>query len=154
VLGCRLRPDGAPTNALRRRVELAVQLHREGVAPLLLLSGGGPHPVSEAEVMRALAIAAGAPDAAILVESASGNTAENAFASARLLRPRGARHVVLVSHRLHLPRARLLFRLAGLQVVGAAGVPPPSAAAAIAAALYETAALPLALVRAVRSRGG
>lgn len=104
--------------------------------------------------MRTLAVAAGVPDAAILVETASSNTAENAFASARLLRQRGARRVVLVSHRLHLPRARLLFRLAGLKVVGAAGVPPRSAAAAVAAALYETAALPLALVRAVRSRAG
>jgi uncharacterized SAM-binding protein YcdF (DUF218 family) len=154
VLGCRLRPDGSASLALRRRVELAVQLYRERVAPVLLLSGGCPRPVSEAEVMRALAVAAGVPDAAILVETASSNTAENAFASARLLRQRGARRVVLVSHRLHLPRARLLFRLAGLKVVGAAGVPPPSAAAAVAAALYETAAVPLSLVRAVRSRGG
>src|SRR5438067_9878896 len=79
VLGCRLRPDGAPTPALLRRVRLAVQLYNEGAAPALLLSGGGPHPVSEAEMMRQLALAAGTSASAILVETTSGNTAENAF---------------------------------------------------------------------------
>ena len=121
---------------------------------MLLLSGGGPHPVSEAEVMRTLAIAAGVPAAAIVVETGSRNPADNAFASAGLLRQRGLRRIVLVSHRQHLPRARLLFRLAGLQVVGTAGVPAYSSAAALAAALYEIAALPLALVRAWGSRRG
>jgi uncharacterized SAM-binding protein YcdF (DUF218 family) len=154
VLGCRLRPDGAPSPALRRRVELAVRLYQDKVAPLLLLSGGGPRPQSEAEVMRELALAAGVPDPAILVETRSQNTAENAFASARLLRQSGLRRVVLVSHRLHLPRARLLFRFAGLKIVGAAGVPAPSPGAAIAAATYEIAALPVALVRAAASRRG
>lgn len=154
MLGCRLRPDGAPSPAIRRRVELAVQLYRNGVAPVLLLSGGGPRAVSEAEVMRDLAIAAGVPTAAIVAETGSRNTAENAFNSRTLLRQRGLRRVVLVSHRQHLPRARLLFRLAGLSVVAVAGVPAVSSAAAIAAALYEIAALPLALLRASRWPGG
>src|SRR5205807_122805 len=107
-----------------------------------------------AEAMRELALAAGVPPSAILVEAASANTAENAFASAALLRRRGARRVALVSHQLHLPRARLLFRLAGLEVVGAAGVAAPSPGAAIAAAIYEIAALPLALLRAGAARRG
>jgi uncharacterized SAM-binding protein YcdF (DUF218 family) len=154
VLGCRLKPDGAPTQALRRRVQLAVDVYRRRIAPVLLLSGGGPRPVSEAEAMRELAVAAGVPDLAILLESGSRNTAENAFASAALLRQRGLQRVVLVTHRVHLPRARLLFRLAGLRVVGAAGVPAHSPGAALAAAVYEIAALPLALVRAASSRGG
>ena len=128
--------------------------YREGAAPVLLVSGGGSRPVSEAEAMRALAIAAGVPDPAIVVEPNSGNTAENAFNSATLLRRRGLRRIVLVSHRLHLPRARLLFRLAGLNIVGAAGVPARSPAEAICAAAYEAAALPLALVRAASWRRG
>lgn len=104
--------------------------------------------------MRALALAVGVPPSAILVEPSSHNTAANAFRSAALLRRRGLRRIVLVSHRLHLPRARLLFRLAGLRVVGAAGVPAPSLGAAVAAAVYEAAALPVALVRAAASRRG
>lgn len=113
---------------------------------MLLLSGGGAR-VSEAEVMSVLAIEAGVPRAALLCEAWSRNTAENAVYSARLLRPLGLRRVVLVSHRTHLPRARLLFRLAGLSVVGGAGVPSRSAAAAVAAALYEAVALPRSVIR-------
>ena len=150
VLGCRLKPDGSPSPALRRRVEYAAGLYESGAARVLLLSGGGPDAVPEAEVMRALALAAGVPGAAVLVETASRNTAENAFASAGLLRRHGMVRVILVTDRQHLPRARLLFRLAGLQVIGTAGVPAPSPVAAISHAIYEIAAFPLALLRASR----
>jgi len=131
-----------------------MRLYKDGVAALLLLSGGGARPLSEAEAMRRLAIDAGVPDSALLVEARSGNTAENAFNSARLLRQRGVERVILVSHRQHLLRARMLFRLAGLQVAGTAGVPAHSAAEAVGAAVYEIAAFPLALARASRRRGG
>ena len=97
-----------------------------GAAPLLLLSGGGTGPVSEAEIMRRMALARGVPDAALLVEPESRDTVENAREAARLLRSRGGRKVLLVSDRAHLPRAVLLFRLAGLHVAGWSGVPPPS----------------------------
>jgi uncharacterized SAM-binding protein YcdF (DUF218 family) len=49
---------------------------------------------------------------------------------------------VLVSDRAHLPRAALLFRLAGLRVAGMAGVPPPSIRWEIDAVVRECIALP------------
>jgi len=110
------------------------------------MSGGGA-PVSEAEVMRDLALLAGVPDAAVLCEPTSNNTVENAANTARLLRQRGLSRVVLVSDRTHLLRATLLFRLAGLEVVGRAGVSSRSLPRACAAALYEAAALPRSLLR-------
>ena len=105
---------------------MAIRLLQEGAAPLLLLSGGGDGPVPEAEIMRRMALARGVPEAALLVEPGSRDTVENARETARLLRSRGGRSVLLVSDRAHLPRAALLFRLAGLRVAGRAGVPPPS----------------------------
>lgn len=97
--------------------------------------------------MRELATGAGVPEAALLGEGRSRNTAENAANSARLLRDMELRRVVLVSHRTHLPRARLLFRLAGLTVADSAGVPARSAGEALLLALYEAAALPQSLAR-------
>jgi uncharacterized SAM-binding protein YcdF (DUF218 family) len=147
-----VRPDGSPTSQLRRRVALAVALYETGAAPLLVLSGGGA-PVSEAQVMAGLARAAGVPGAALLCEAGSRNTAENALNSAHLLREIGLSRVLLVSSRTHLLRARWLFRLAGLRVVGSAGVPARSTKRAIAASIVEIVAMPRSVLRVLRRRG-
>ena len=137
---------------MRRRVTLAVKFYRDGMAPRLLLSGGGSHIISEAEVMRALARAAGVSEAHLLCESASRNTAENALYSARILREAGWHRVVLVSHRTHLFRARLVFRLAGIAVVGCLGVPSRSVAAALRSVVHEAVALPRSILRVLCRR--
>ena len=122
---------------LTRRIDRGIKLFLGGAAPLLVLSGGGTGPVPEAEIMRQMALARGVPEAALLVEPESRDTVENAWQAARLLRPRGGRKVLLVSDRAHLPRAALLFRLAGLRVAGWVGVPPPSIRWEIAAIVRE-----------------
>ena len=133
---------------MRQRVTLGVRLYRDGAAPLLVLSGGG----GEAEAMRRLALAAGVPEPAVICEGRSRNTVENAVECARLLRQRGIGRIVLVSHRTHLPRARLLFRFADLVVAGSAGANARSPMRALAAGLYEAVALPRSLVRMLRQR--
>ena len=147
VLGCRLDVQGGPSERLRLRVGRAIELYHAGAAPLLLLSGGGSGPVAEATIMRDLALAAGIPESALLREPHSRNTVENAVNSARLLRERVVRRIVLVSDRTHLPRAALLFRLAGLDVVDKAGIPARSLARALGAALFEIGALPRSVIR-------
>jgi uncharacterized SAM-binding protein YcdF (DUF218 family) len=146
VLGCRARSRLAP------RVERGVELFRQRAAPLLLLSGGGGGAEPEAMVMRRLALDHAVPEAALLVEPVSRNTWENARESARLLRRLGRRRVVLVSDRIHLPRAALLFRLAGVEIAARAGVRPASPIYELAALLREAAALPMSLYRALRRR--
>ena len=149
MLGCR------PSARLARRVERGVRAYREGMSPLLLLSGGGAGAEPEAHVMRRIALAAGAPEAALLLEADSRDTLENASECARLLRERGLRRIALVTDRTHLARARLMFRRAGLEVVARLGVPSRSWKAALRAGLYEAAALPCELFRRrpPRSRG-
>jgi uncharacterized SAM-binding protein YcdF (DUF218 family) len=148
VLGCR------GTAALKRRLGIGIRLFEEGAAPLLVLSGGGSGPVPEAELMRRAAIADGVPPTAVLIDTISRNTIENARETARLLSARGLRSVLLVSDRVHLPRAALLFRLAGLRVVRRAAVPAYSPRWAAGAALREIAALPWSLLRAASGRLG
>jgi uncharacterized SAM-binding protein YcdF (DUF218 family) len=145
VLGC-----GSAVR-LACRVERGVELFRQGAAPLLL-SGGGHGAEPEAVIMRRLALASGVPEAALLLEPGSRNTWENASESAQLLRRRGLRRVVLVSDRAHLPRAALLFRLAGLGIAGRAGARPPLAVWELGAFIRELAALPKSLFRAGRRR--
>ena len=146
VLGCR-----GPA-ALARRLDCGVRLFREGAAPLLVLSGGGAGPVAEAEFMGRLALTYGVPESALLVEPASHNTFENARETARLLRSKQLRSVVLVSDWSHLPRARLLFQFAGLEVVALAAGSSPSLKWQVRAAIHEIVALPWSLLRALITR--
>jgi uncharacterized SAM-binding protein YcdF (DUF218 family) len=151
VLGCR------SSAGLTRRVDVAVRLFQAGAAPVLLLSGGGAGQEAEAEIMRRMALARGVPEAALLIEPESRDTVGNARRSARLLAARGGHSVLLVSDRVHLPRAALLFRLAGLHVAAWAAPRPPSTRWGweIDPAIRECAALPRSLAQAVfhRRRG-
>lgn len=153
VLGCRT------SAGLTRRLERGIRLFEAGAAPLLVLSGGGAGPVAEAETMRQAALALGVPEAALLIEAGSRNTFENAHETARLLGGRGLGSVVLVSDRVHLPRAALLFRFAGLRIAGlagVAGVKPRSIRREAGLAIHEIAALPRSLYRVLitKMRGG
>jgi uncharacterized SAM-binding protein YcdF (DUF218 family) len=116
----------------------------------LLLSGGGDGERSEAAAMRAVALAEGAPEAALLLEAASRNTFENALESARLLRALGAATVILVSDRYHLPRARLQFRRAGLAVVATHHPPGRGLSRDLPLYLREVLAWLVTLARALR----
>jgi uncharacterized SAM-binding protein YcdF (DUF218 family) len=143
VLGC------PPSPRLDRRLKRGIELWCAGAAPLLVLSGGGSGPEPEACVMRRAAIARGVPDEALLVEPHSRDTLENARETAHLLRRRRCRGVILVSDLTHLPRAVLLFRLAGVQVATSSGVSSGFPSRELAAALREAIALLPSLVRAL-----
>jgi uncharacterized SAM-binding protein YcdF (DUF218 family) len=135
---------------MERRMKLAIELYRTGVASRVLLSGGGSA-VSEAEVMRRLALAAGIPESALLLEPVSRNTHENAIQTARLLGACGVTEVVLVTDRYHALRARILFRLAGL-TVSAVHVTAMPLRPGLRMLLSETAKLPFSILRALIDR--
>lgn len=125
VLGSGLRRDaleyGGDTVNERSLVRLryGATLARRLQLPVLI-TGGVPHAASraEAEVMAALAEEEfGAP--VRWKENKSGDTADNASMSARILKPAGVRRVVLVTQAFHMPRARKLFEAAGLEVIPA-----------------------------------
>lgn len=117
VLGARVLPGGLPSGALRARIEEGIAQYQAGRAPLLLFSGGvGDHPPSEAAVGRQLALAAGVPEEACLVEEESHSTWDNARFTARILRERGINELILVTDPYHLLRARQYFWAEGLTV--------------------------------------
>jgi uncharacterized SAM-binding protein YcdF (DUF218 family) len=89
----------------------AARLYRAGKAPLIVLSGGTLHTGEgpEAQAMREFLVDMGLPAGAMLLEGQSTNTAENAGDTARLLRSRGIRRILLVTSALHMQRARGLF---------------------------------------------
>ena len=105
------------------RVSHAARLFHAGKAPLLVLSGGSNQAVSatsEAEAMRQVLLEWGVPAQAMVLESRSRSTRENALFTAALLQTRGMGRILLVTSALHMPRARALFEAQGLMVTPAA----------------------------------
>lgn len=117
VLGSGLRKDGRPGPALTRRTRHGADLWHEGIAPLVLCTGGQSeyYPRTEAAACREILLAAGLPAAAILMEERSRSTEENAIYSQRILDERRLSRVVLVSDSYHMLRAGWLFRVQGIQ---------------------------------------
>lgn len=122
VLGAPLSPGGGLSAIVEERVAAGVGLWRQGVAPLLCMTGGqSPRArdnVPEAIAMAQRARALGVPESALRVESASRFTKENALHAAELLRKDGVTRVVIVTQPFHLRRAVLWFRRVGFEARG------------------------------------
>lgn len=107
VAGCRVLPNGHPSFALQRRVDLALSLHAEGLAGRIVFTGGvGTFPPSEAAAAADYARALGLPQEAIVLEERSTSTEENARFAAELL---GDTPIIVVSDAYHTYRARRVF---------------------------------------------
>ncbi|MCS6950172.1 MAG: YdcF family protein [bacterium] len=126
VLGASVHRDGTLSDQSLRRTVQGILLYRQGLAPLLVLSGtsyeGSP---VESEVRAHLARQLGIPAKAILLEREAQTTAEEASNIARTLRQHKVQRVLLVSDALHLARAVPRFEREGLTVlpVAADGLP-------------------------------
>jgi uncharacterized SAM-binding protein YcdF (DUF218 family) len=117
VFGARVWNDGTPSDALADRVDEAVRLYLRGRVGRVVMSGGvePENGLSEAEVMRARAEAAGVPREAIRMDEAGVDTASTVRNTARLMRSEGMQSALVVTHYYHEPRARMLFDRAGVR---------------------------------------
>jgi len=90
------------------RIWAAARLYRAGIAPRIIVSGGGflaenkGPATTEAEAMRRFLVELGVPDSAIASEGTSNNTVENIFNVRRMV---GDKPVALVTSGYHMPRA-------------------------------------------------
>lgn len=108
--------DGRPSPVLRARLDHALSLWEEHLAPRLVLTGGmgDGDTTSEAAVGRRYAVKHGVPDSAILVETRGRTTAESIQRVASLLDTLPHREVILVSDPFHMLRLAILARRVGL----------------------------------------
>ena len=123
VLGGAVEPASAPRvlpelKDAVDRLTYASRLYAAGVAPLILVSGGSfdwhQNEPSEAELMTEVLGWLGVPAAAVILESQSRTTEENAIQTARIWRARGFATGLLVTSAFHMARADLEFRGQGL----------------------------------------
>jgi uncharacterized SAM-binding protein YcdF (DUF218 family) len=114
VLGSAVWPGGRPSTSLRLRTEHAISLYKQGYASTLFLTGGvGRFPPSEAAVMRRMALAAGVPESALVMDETATSTQESADNAAREAQARGWKSVLVVSEPFHMLRSSQMLRDAG-----------------------------------------
>ena len=103
-----------------RRIMRALWLYREGKAPFIVITGGNPLEkravVPEAQRVADFMVEIGAPLAALILETKSRNTRENAVNTAAIFKEHGWRHGLLVTDGVHMPRAMATFKKIGLDV--------------------------------------
>jgi len=117
VFGCKVYSNGNLSAALSDRVRSACDLYHEGLVAHLIMSGGpGRGDVHETEAMRDFAVELGVPSDSILIDSMGLSTDETVTNTVPLFRQHGFTRVLAVSHFFHLPRIKLAYQRAGVDV--------------------------------------
>lgn len=111
--------DGRPSAVYRARLDHALALYNDDVAPTIVVTGGKQEGdrFTEADAGRNYLIRAGIPDGDILSENTSHSSFESLAASARFLLDDGIKRVVLVSDPFHSLRIKLIAEELGFDAV-------------------------------------
>jgi uncharacterized SAM-binding protein YcdF (DUF218 family) len=111
--------DGRPSPVLRARLDHALALYQEKLAPIVITLGGGDpadrH--SEGGVGHDYLLAHGVPERAIIAETESKNTEESSRRLAVIAHANGLHKILVVSDGTHLFRIHALCSSLGLDVV-------------------------------------
>ena len=140
--------NGVPSPIYRARLDHAIDLFEEGIAPTIVMTGGklpGDR-TTEADAGRSYAIAHGVPAEAIIVEDQGRTTLESLTTVGTMLDDAGMGPAVFVSDRTHMLRVLRIARDQGIEAFGSPtrtspidGSPPES----LRATLHEIGALGL-----------
>jgi len=120
--------NGQPGGVFEARLQHAVDLWKEGLAPYLIVTGGKlPADITtEAATARAWAVANGVPDEAILDEDRGRNTLETLDNVAQILRTHHLNRVLFVSDRTHMLRVLRMAKDLGIVAFGSPTTTSPT----------------------------
>ncbi len=111
-------------NSAGDRVLYATQLYKAGAAPLIILSGGNmsysqERSTTPAQEMQAMLVDLGVPQEALVLQSQSQNTAEDAYFTSAILAEKQIRTVILVTSAAHMERALMMFASPEISIIPA-----------------------------------
>jgi len=122
VLGKKLLPNGQPTSTLVSRMEFSCKIFANEAKVhsdvFMIVTGGkvqtGNGILSEAEIMKSLAVQHGIKDSQVLVEDSAMNTIENVLNTREILEEKGLFNIIVITSYYHMERAKKIFeRLLG-----------------------------------------
>ncbi len=111
---------GRPSPVLEARLNHALFLYLQHLAPRILTTGGrgGDPSFTEGEVAHAYLARHGVPSEAILVESEGETTVQSIAAATEIMRRMNLRSCIVVSDGYHIYRVKKLLETQGMQVFG------------------------------------
>lgn len=111
---------GFPSPVLKSRLDHALDLYRQGLAPRILTTGGsgGDPDFTEGEVGRNYLVRKGVPSEAILVEPEAETTFQSVLAAGEIMARMNLRSCLLVTDGYHQLRAKRMLEERGLTVYG------------------------------------
>ena len=117
---------GRPSPVLEARLNHALFLYLQNLAPRILTTGGkgGDPNFTEGEVAHAYLARHGVPSESILVESEGETTVQSIAAAVEIMRRMNLRSCIVVSDGYHIYRVKKLLETQGMQVYGS---PRPAA---------------------------
>lgn len=118
---------GRPSPVLEARLNHALFLYREGLAPRILTTGGAggdPH-FTEGEVARAYLSKHNVPSEAVVVESEGDTTVYSTVAAAEIMRRLNLHSAIVVSDGYHIYRVKKMLESEGMAVYGSPRPSPP-----------------------------
>jgi vancomycin permeability regulator SanA len=116
VLGCSVRPGGVPSDMLRDRLTVGVDLYKGGASPKMIMSGDhGNVDYDEVNVMKRFAKDAGVPSEDVFMDHAGFSTYESVVRAKEIF---GAKKVIIVTQKYHLYRALYIAQAIGLEAYG------------------------------------
>lgn len=111
--------NGNPSPVLKARLDHAAKLFGEGLANIVVTTGGyGPDPnFSEANVGARYLSGHGVDASQIMTEQISGSTHDAVMAAVRLMESHGWTRAIVVSDGFHLYRLSRMFEVQGIEVL-------------------------------------
>ena len=109
---------GRPSPVYRARLDHAFELFRQGMAPVVITTGGAAQDpdFSEGGVGRDYLVRRGIPEQDLIAETQGSDTAQSAERVATILRANGMHTCIAVSDAYHVFRIRALLEHEGVQV--------------------------------------
>jgi len=109
---------GHPSPVYRARLDHAYELFQQGVAPVVITTGGAAQDpeFSEGGVGRDYLLRRGVPEQALIAETQGSDTAQSAARVANIMRANGMHSCIAVSDAYHVFRIRALLEHEGVEV--------------------------------------
>ena len=121
VFGNKVEKTGLPSERLKRRLDKALKLYKDGTAKKIVVSGAlGQEGYNEPDVMKKYLVDNGVADGDIVLDSAGFDTYSTVKNIRAMAGVKSSSKIIAVTDYYHIPRAKMAFQKAGFNSIGTA----------------------------------